>query len=108
MSPQTADVPNATLDSRNARGSLPAFRRPPRSSSPSRSASRLRRRLHAGPGERRAGQRAVYVEATLHPHGDEQADAKAVLGKLLHTADPARKLQAMFDRSLRRSGERLT
>jgi len=50
----------------------------------------------------------IYVEATLHPHGDEQADAKAVLGKLLHTADPARKLQAMFDRSLRRSGERLT
>lgn len=50
----------------------------------------------------------IYLEATLRPQGDQQANAKAVLGKLLNTADPARKLQEMFDRSLKRAGEPLS
>ncbi len=50
----------------------------------------------------------IYLEATLRPEGDQQANAKAVLGKLLNTADPARRLQETIDRSLKRSGEPLS
>jgi hypothetical protein len=39
----------------------------------------------------------VYLEAVVHPAGDEAAEARAAMAKILRTSDPAGKLVAAFD-----------